>query len=237
MNKSLVTNLAAAICILIGYLVPAVKEYFLSVGFFALSGGLTNWIAIYMLFERVPFLYGSGVIPNHFEEFKSGIRNLMMTEFFTKQNLDRFLSNSSSLPEINISKAIDAVDYNSVFDSLVQIIMASKIGGMLNMIGGQAALEVYREPFINKIQDFVREEVKKPAFKQAVSESLESGSLTENIEKQVESIVQSRLDELTPQMVKKIIQDMIRKHLGWLVVWGGVFGGLIGLVMALLKLN
>ena len=156
MNKSLVTNLAAALCILIGYLAPDVKEYFLSVGFFALSGGLTNWIAIYMLFEKVPFLYGSGVIPNHFEEFKSGIRNLIMTEFFTKQNLDRFLSNSSSLPEININKAIDTVDYNSVFDSLIQIIMASKIGGMLNMVGGQAALEVYRVPFINKIQDFVR---------------------------------------------------------------------------------
>ncbi len=237
MNKSLVTNLAAALFILIGYLVPAVKEYFLSIGFFALSGGVTNWIAIYMLFEKVPFLYGSGVIPNHFEEFKLGIKNLMMTEFFTKENLDRFLSNGSTQPEININKAIDIVDYNSVFDSLVQIIMNSQMGSMLGMFGGQEILEGYREPFINKIKDFILEEVKKPAFKQAVSKAIDTGSLTENIETQVESIVQSRLDELTPQMVKKIIQDMIRKHLGWLVVWGGVFGGLIGLVMAILKLN
>ena len=51
-------------------------------GLFALSGGLTNWLAIYMLFEKVPLLYGSGVIPNRFEEFKNGIKNLIMNEFF-----------------------------------------------------------------------------------------------------------------------------------------------------------
>ena len=42
-------------------------------GLFALSGGLTNWLAIHMLFERIPFLYGSGVIPERFEDFKQGI--------------------------------------------------------------------------------------------------------------------------------------------------------------------
>ena len=40
---------------------------------FALSGGITNWIAIHMLFEKIPF-YGSGVIPKRFEEFKTGIK-------------------------------------------------------------------------------------------------------------------------------------------------------------------
>ena len=52
-------------------------------GLFALSGGLTNWLAIHMLFEKVPLLYGSGVIPNRFEDFKNGIKNLIMNEFFS----------------------------------------------------------------------------------------------------------------------------------------------------------
>ena len=38
-----------------------------------------------MLFEKVPFLYGSGVIPAHFEEFKQGINNLMMEQFFYRR--------------------------------------------------------------------------------------------------------------------------------------------------------
>ena len=40
---------------------------------FALSGSITNQVAIYMLFEKVPFLYGSGVVENRFEDFKKGI--------------------------------------------------------------------------------------------------------------------------------------------------------------------
>ncbi|MCK5199394.1 MAG: hypothetical protein KAR21_13640, partial [Spirochaetales bacterium] len=84
MNKSLGTNLIALLVILTGYLSPWFSEQILSVGFFALSGAITNWLAIYMLFEKVPLLYGSGVVPLHFREFKDGIRHLIMTEFFTK---------------------------------------------------------------------------------------------------------------------------------------------------------
>jgi hypothetical protein len=43
-----------------------------------------------MLFEKVPGLYGSGVIPARFEDFKDGIRELIMQQFFTEENIDRF---------------------------------------------------------------------------------------------------------------------------------------------------
>jgi len=35
-----------------------------------------------MLFEKIPFLYGSGVIELRFKDFKSGIKNLVMSQFF-----------------------------------------------------------------------------------------------------------------------------------------------------------
>jgi hypothetical protein len=68
LNKSLATNIISVVISVIGIIfsVPLIK----SVGFFALSGAITNWLAIYMLFEKVPFLYGSGVIPERFEDFK-----------------------------------------------------------------------------------------------------------------------------------------------------------------------
>ena len=64
------------------FLAEPYKTYVFNTGLFALSGGVTNWLAVHMLFERVPFLYGSGVIPMRFEEFKTGIRKLIMDQFF-----------------------------------------------------------------------------------------------------------------------------------------------------------
>ncbi len=237
MNKSLATNIIALLVILAGYLSPWFSKQILSVGFFALSGAITNWLAIHMLFEKVPFLYGSGVVPLHFKEFKEGIRHLIMREFFTKENLEKFFSESSNtmIPDINIDKAINSVDYDRIFDSLTAVIMESQFGGMLGMFGGADTLNSFRDPFILKIKEFVKSETESPAFKAAIADSLETGNLTDKVEAQVERIVAKRLDELTPEMVKKIIQDMIKKHLGWLVIWGGVFGGVIGLVMSLIR--
>ena len=78
MNKSILTNLISATLTVYGLFSPLYSTEIFMAGLFALSGGLTNWLAIYMLFEKVPLLYGSGVIPNRFEEFKSGIKNLIM---------------------------------------------------------------------------------------------------------------------------------------------------------------
>lgn len=237
MNKSLATNITAVFIIVIGYISPCCRDLILSAGFFALSGAVTNWLAVYMLFEKVPLLYGSGVIPLHFREFKTGIRSLIMTEFFTRENLEKFFSDpgSSMLVEINIDEALEEVDFDGAFNTFTSIILKSQFGGMLGMFGGASVLEGFREPFKEKLKAFVKEETSKPGFKEAVANSLEAGNMSEKIETQVEGIIDKRLDELTPQMVKKIIQDMIRKHLGWLVVWGGVFGGVIGLVMGIIR--
>ena len=77
-NKSLTTNLVALVIIVIGYTSPVYSEIICMTGLFALSGGVTNWLAIHMLFEKVPFFYGSGVIPSRFKEFKLGIKQLVM---------------------------------------------------------------------------------------------------------------------------------------------------------------
>ena len=45
---------------------------------YAFSGAITNWAAVYMLFERVPFIYGSGVVVLRFAAFKKSIKSLVM---------------------------------------------------------------------------------------------------------------------------------------------------------------
>jgi len=72
LDKNILPNLAAIALIIIGLLLPgSVGTVVFYTGLFALSGAVTNWLAVHMLFEKVPGLYGSGVIPTHFEEFKS----------------------------------------------------------------------------------------------------------------------------------------------------------------------
>lgn len=94
-------------------------------------------------FEKVPFLYGSGVVPLHFKEFKTGIRHLIMTEFFTRENLERFFAEStdSLIPEINIDPALAAVDYDKAFDGLVEVIMKSSFGGCWECSGNRSSGE------------------------------------------------------------------------------------------------
>ncbi len=236
MNKSLTTNLIAVLLIVVGYLTPVFSDLLLSIGYFALSGAITNWLAIHMLFEKVPGLYGSGVIPNHFKDFKAGIKHLIMDEFFTKENIDRFLNESeSSIDKINFEVVADSINYNIFFDKLSEVIMASSFGGMLGMFGGATALESFREPFAGKMKEGIVEASTEDSFKSALKSAAFSNEINSDVEDKIITIIESRLEELTPAMVKKIIQDMIKQHLGWLVIWGGVFGGIIGAIMNFVK--
>jgi uncharacterized membrane protein YheB (UPF0754 family) len=210
-----------------------------TVGFFALSGAITNWLAVHMLFEKVPLLYGSGVVPNHFEDFKSGIHNLIMGQFFTLENMQKFLADTSEEVSLNIdAHAIaDGIDYDRAFSAVTSMILESSFGGMLNMFGGTSVLQGFRKPFEAKLHGIIVEEISQGGIAQMLQESVNSGNddMAVSVKRKVDTIVASRLEELTPSMVKEIVQQMIAKHLGWLVVWGGVFGGLIGLVMSFVQ--
>ena len=240
MNKSLITNIVAAGLVATGLAIEGpFHEPVLSTGLFALAGGVTNWLAIHMLFEKVPGLYGSGVISARFEDFKVGINSLVMDQFFSKENLDRFVAEmvtENANHHLDFHEVIEQTDLNPAFDSLVAVIMESSFGSMLGMFGGEGALTPLKEPFITKMKVSLNEIAHSDSFQNSVRDKLSSTPVSSELHQQIEHVVQSRLDELTPQMVKDIIQTMIRQHLGWLVVWGGVFGGLIGLVASQLPI-
>ncbi|WP_415895825.1 DUF445 domain-containing protein [Neptuniibacter sp. PT34_22] len=233
MNKSLLTNLLAFIAFAAGLITD--DRVLLTVGLFALSGALTNWLAVHMLFEKVPGLYGSGVIPARFQDFKRGIKTLMMEQFFTEENIERFLSaDNGKQPDLHLAPVIEKVDFAPTFDSLIEVIQNSPFGGMLAMVGGTDALEPLREPFVEKMKSSIEEMTRDENFISLLKDELESPDVMAEMQEKVEVIVQQRLDELTPSLVKEIVQQMIREHLGWLVVWGGVFGGLIGFIAAII---
>jgi uncharacterized membrane protein YheB (UPF0754 family) len=231
LNKSIITNGLAIVLVLLGFFFDNVIVK--TIGLFAVSGAITNWIAVHMLFEKIPGIYGSGVIPERFEDFKSGIRTLVMDQFFSEDNIQRFLADSNQPINVDFAPIIKKVDLAPTFDSLVEVIKESSFGQMLGMFGGVEALEPMRQSFVDKMGAALDHITQDPKFTLLVQEELAQPDLQHNLHEKIKQIVEQRLNELTPKMVKDIIQDMIRAHLGWLVVWGGVFGGLIGLLAAL----
>lgn len=236
MNKGLITNLLALLVAVGGFfLVEPFRTPVLYAGLFALSGALTNALAVHMLFEKVPLLYGSGVIEKNFGSFKRSIKELMMSQFFTTENMKKFLEVEEK--KLDLAPVIEKTDFSPAFDALSKTVMESSFGGMLGMFGGEKALEALREPFESKMKIAVKEIAKSDGFQANLNETLSGSSLSEDINAKIELAIDSRMDELNATMVKEMVQKIISEHLGWLVVWGGVFGGLIGLISAFVLIS
>lgn len=233
LNKGFITNLLAIALVALSFFIDGgAADMLLYTGLFALSGALTNQLAIHMLFEKVPLLYGSGVIPARFEAFKESIKNLMMSQFFTKEQLDYFFKNEEK--KIELTPIIEATDFSPAFDALTKTVMESSFGGMLGMFGGESVLENLREPFSLKMKGAVIKIVESETFNYTMQKHLQNSTLSDDMINSIEDIIEIRLNELTPVMVKDIVQKLIKEHLSWLVVWGGVFGGAIGLASSFL---
>ncbi|MGB0865455.1 MAG: DUF445 domain-containing protein, partial [Granulosicoccaceae bacterium] len=187
------SNLAAAAVLVLGLV--ADHALLKSVGLFALSGALTNWLAIHMLFEKVPGLYGSGVVPMHFEEFKVGIRELLMKQFFSPENMQRFLGSSTGAASIDLQPVIEKTDLNPAFDGLVNVIETSSFGGMLAMVGGVEALQPLREPFVAKMKNSLLKISATEEFQAAVRSSLASNVGGEAVHEKINAVIEQRLDE------------------------------------------
>lgn len=231
-NKSFITNSIALLFIALSFALERFSQPLLYTGLFALSGAITNQLAIHMLFEKVPFLYGSGVIPARFESFKNSIKTLMMEQFFSRKQLENFFASEEK--KIDLVPIIEETDFSPAFDALSKTVMESSFGGMLGMFGGEAALEGLREPFSSKMRSAVIKIVNSDAFNNTLQSHLQSSSLSDDMIGSIENVIDTRLEELTPEMVKEMVHKLIEEHLGWLVIWGGVFGGVIGLISSFL---
>ena len=230
-SKSTITDMVSVTLIGIGSSAP--EPYatpILATGLFAFSGAITNQLAIHMLFNKVPLLYGSGVIEKNFESFKDSIKNMIMTQFFTKEQLSSFFKNEEQ--KINLSPLVESADFSPAFIALKQSVMESKLGDALSLFGGEKALDSMKEPFSRKLKSAVVGIVSSDTFKAQMNHHLENSSLNDDVLKSIEELITKRLEELTPKMINDLVHELIHTHLGWLVVWGGVIGGAIGLISA-----
>ena len=265
MNKGPFSNLVSGTLLTTGIVLAATgvgesfREPVLTIGLFAFSGGITNALAVKMLFDRIPGLVGSGVIQHRFAEIREEIKSLILDQFFTEENLRQFLRDKSSDIDLlayfkgpeNASPAAafvetqwDKLTSPEVLDPLLdkqvdKILASSALGGLLSLVGKETILGIvstFAESFTDSLKEKVLERAEK--FSGSPTEfglQLDEERLVSDIRREVNHLLEKRLESLGPEQVKHIIEDVIRKHLGWLVVWGNVFGGLIGLAAFLLS--
>ena len=225
MNKNLLTNIISFSIMILGAFSPLYQNILFSIGLFSLSGGLTNWLAIYMLFEKIPLIYGSGIIPNKFEIIKEEIKKLIFNEFFTEENLKKIVMSET---QFDTNYLIESVGKDNLFSKFVEAIEESSLGNMLTLVGGKAALEPLKDPLIEKMKIILED------FSKISNNG--NDDLVKSIKSQVENIIEIRLNELSSADITKIIKEMIENHLGWLVIWGAIVGGIIGFIVGYLNL-
>jgi len=187
-------------------------EYILGTGLFAVSGGVTNWVAIKMLFNKVPGLYGTGIIPGKFKEIRLVLKDVVMKNFFDETYLNYYLK--------------DKVLNMDIEGKLTEFLKSDKLGEVLEAVLGDDAkmLVPIVRPFLQKTGQSLAPVLKEKIKRMDLMNDLES------VNKQIDNMLTTRLEELTPEKVKMLLSEVMKEHLYWLIIWGNVFGGLLGLI-------
>jgi hypothetical protein len=261
MDKGSLSNILSAVAMVAGYVlarsgVPG-GELLLSAGLFAFSGGITNSIAVKMLFDRVPGLYGSGVILDRFEEIRAQIRHLILDQFFTVEQIRRFLEESraeidwtryvevdgerrgagptpvETFVEVHWERFASQESLGPVIRTQVDKLLGTPMGGLLGIVG-RGTIEGMVGGFVHSFATEVKGRVLEAGRRFQIDPSTlpirwNVPAIAGDVRAKVDRLLSERLAEMRPEDVKRMIEDVIRKHLGWLVVWGNVFGALIGI--------
>ena len=223
---------AVSVAVLPGWMLGA-GPWLLAVGVFGFAGGTTNWLAVRMLFDKVPFLYGSGVIPARFREIRATIKDLIMTHFFEEDYLRRFLEEHELFPSGDalaekLVVALESEQADEAIRNQLEKLKEGPFGVMVKMAGVDML-----KPVIQQFLTRLALELAPQFTKLSGPDTLDIPALRER----VGLLLENKLVELTPETVKQMMEQVMREHLGWLIVWGNVFGGAIGLLSRVLALQ
>lgn len=240
-NMGDIANASTFLIMIIGillkhYVDDTFSRYVLAFGLFGFAGGITNWLAVKMLFDRIPFLLGSGVIPRQFKEIRRAIKEAVLQMFFDKAFLESYLGprsrellTSMDLPKM-LTDTMTSPDFDQMFVEKLSELANRPEGMMLqtmaSMFGGVELMAPTLKPMLVSFgQEMVQAVVDKFDPTKIIS--------VDKIVMELDILMEEKLLQLTPERVKEIMEGVIRDHLGWLVIWGNVFGGVIGIISLL----
>lgn len=220
-------------------------SFLIAFGLFGFSGGVTNALAVKMLFDKIPLLYGSGIIPERFLEIRAAIKSMLMRAFFEPSFVERTINDKLPLllDSLDIQGRMESFAKSSTFDTMMEgaveeLLANPNAGMMLKMAGKENILNMGKPMAVNmltnlapKMQQFMMGEGGEGNGNGGDGKSPVDVAI---IIKHIDEMMEARLLHLTPSIIKTLMEGVIRDHLVWLVVWGNIFGGMIGLVAAII---
>ena len=184
-----------------------------------------------MLFDKIPGLIGSGVIPRRFHDILEALKAMILDTFFEEQFLKAYINErSSSLLqsldlEARLRHGMAAENFDVNLAQKLDTISQTPDGVFLATIGPMFGGFESMVPMIKPMLVAVGNELL-----QTITSNFELTDVVNisQIRAEIDRALEERMTSLTPKKVKRMMARVIREHLGWLVVWGNVFGGLIG---------
>jgi len=210
-----------------------IASLMLAGGVFGLSGGVTNSLAIHMLFEPVLNLPGTGVISRNFKEIRVTVKDTIMRAFFDGPHVEQFIRSriaglqSSIDLGARLTQVLETPQADEILTKALTELSEKPEGWPLLMFGvPPAEITTMVKPFLIAMA---------PSAAPLLAKMVDVESLmpAEKIRSEIDALMSERLETLTPDRVRALIERVIRKQLGWLVVWGNVVGALIGVCTVL----
>ena len=73
-----------------------------------------------------------------------------MNQFFTPENVKKFLAEQKIPDEFDADPVIEAVDCDRIFSRLMEAVMSSPFGSVINMFGGCSGIAASQRSFCKK---------------------------------------------------------------------------------------
>eukprot|EP00002_Diphylleia_rotans_P023371 TRINITY_DN4598_c0_g1_i2.p1 TRINITY_DN4598_c0_g1~~TRINITY_DN4598_c0_g1_i2.p1 ORF type:complete len:280 (+),score=69.23 TRINITY_DN4598_c0_g1_i2:53-892(+) len=211
-TKGTVSNYITFLLMVLGFIIKnnadeTTGEYILAVGLFGFSGGITNWLAVKMLFDKIPFIYGSGVIPSRFKEIRQTVKNTIMATFFDKEYLNKYIHHKTETlkADINIEAKLQEMFSSPQFDEILTRelnALATKPEGAVFAFMGLAPIQL--KPMIKPFLTGMGSSVGPLLLQQLDPTSIIS---IERVQHEIDDLMTTKLEELTPEIVKKVRSD------------------------------
>lgn len=138
-----------------------IPRLILAAGLFGFAGGVTNTLAIKMLFDPIRGLKGSGIIPGRFREIRQSVKDTIMVTFFDKGFLESYVGDREKwktewLPQLRMNERLtealtDDAGVERVTKALTELALKPE-GAMLQMLlpmcGGIPGLVPMLQPLL-----------------------------------------------------------------------------------------
>lgn len=121
---------------------------------YALSGALTNSLAIVMIFEKIPGVIGSGIIEKNFKSFQKKLKDVLIEHLF-QDGLNIVSFNTQSIGQSLYTKlssgSFSILTQFITQEKLIKLLDEADIGSLINSTMDKESIESHLDEQIAKL--------------------------------------------------------------------------------------